>query len=37
MGYEEIYTRETNTAMILSAGHSIYFFPGVHVNVHFVA
>ena len=23
MGYEEIYTRETNTAMILSAGHSM--------------
>ena len=22
MGYEGIYTRETNTAMILSAGHS---------------
>ena len=23
MGYEEIYTRKTNTAMILSAGHSM--------------
>ena len=23
MSYEDIYTRETNTAMILSAGHSM--------------